>query len=478
MATKVIGNEALLKRLARNGVYASSSPTAYKYNVRELRPYLSEEAFIWYKGSVEAGLADTFADREIFPRSYAKEIARAAELVSAEQVYKLEAITNHDIIALVNAIKALMMVPNEAKSAAHRAATSFDIIDTANGLRYRDAFNDVILPDLRKLMKAWIKTVREESGTLQIGRTHLQHAEPVTFGFAMAWFVDRLGGRILKLEEATNALVGKFAGAVGAYNAPSIFVPDPAQFERDVLGKVRMKPAGISTQIIQQEFVTDLVHFSISTVGVIANWADDMRNLMRPEIAEIGLPRGVDVSRSSTMPNKANPVGYENAKSLWKVLAPKMMTMYMDQISENQRDLTNSASQRYTAEIFEIFGYVVQRATRIASGMKVNRHNMLRNFGLNKNITSEPLQLILAQLGMENAHEAIGKLADRALETGKGVMELAEGDPELAPFMKRMTEEQKEILNDPKKYTGIASAKALEIADKWERILKNMNRAE
>jgi adenylosuccinate lyase len=113
----------------------------------------------------------------------------------------------------------------------------------------------------------------------------------------------------------------------------------------------------------------------------MSNLADDLRNLQRPEIGEVGQPRGEDISRSSTMPHKANPVGLENVQSLWKVVMPFMITMYLDQISSHQRDLTNSASQRNIPQVLDLFDYSVRRMTRIIKNLQTNVCNLQKNFG-------------------------------------------------------------------------------------------------
>lgn len=447
------------------------SPTDYRYAVQELKPYLTEEAFVKYKSKVESALVQVLAKGGVIPQRIADEVTRASEEVMAMKVYAEEEKTRHDIIAQVNMIK--NRVSEEAKSVVHRAATSYDIVDTANAARYREAFKKVIIPDMIKLEKTWINMAKREKDTLQIGRTHLQHAEPITFGFGVAWYIDRFGGGILDVEGAVNSLCGKFSGAVGAYNASSLFVPDPIGFEKEVLGKMDLLPNGISTQIVQPEPVLHLVHYSISSFGILANWADDIRNLMRPEIAEVGLPRGQDISRSSTMPHKANPVGPENVKSLWKETMPKIITQYMDQISEHQRDLTNSASERYIPEIFALFDYAIRRTNRFSGNLSTHPHNMRRNLEMSRNtITAEPLQLLLASLGYHSAHETIGELADKTVETGKSVVELASEDPRLNPYMEKLSSEQIRILTHPEEYTGWASYKAEEIANYWEQLLK------
>jgi len=451
-------------------LFALFSPTDYRYFVKELGPYLSEESFVKYKSRIESALAKTLSRRGIISQESAEEISKASEQVTAKEVYEEEAKTGHDIIAQVNMIR--KRISDEAKTGVHRTATSYDIVDTANALRYRDAFVNVILPDMVSLEKAWIDTTRTEKDTLQIGRTHLQHAEPITFGFNMAWYASRLGRRILKLREAVESLEGKFSGAVGAYNASYLFVEDPEEFEREILATVGLNPSEISTQIVQPEPMTDLVHYVTSGFTILANWADDMRNLQRPEIAEIGQPRGKDVSRSSTMPHKANPVGLENIKSLWKATVPYMFMMYLDQISDHQRDLTNSGSQRYIPQILNQFDYSVRRATRISRNLKPHVQNMLKNFEMSADkIIAEPLHLLLSAYGHPNSHEYVGKLVDESYVTGEPLTKIILNDKSLETYLQKFTPKQLDIISDPSKYLGIASKKAEKIAALWEQRL-------
>jgi len=448
------------------------APADYRYYIEDLEPFLSEESYVRYKCKVEVSLAKVLARRGLISGSSAKEIEEACGRVKAEEVYAEEQRTGHEIIALVNMIRA--RISDEAKPGVHKTATSYDIVDTANALRYQEAFKQVILPDMVSLEEALIELARNERDTLQIGRTHLQHAEPITFGFAMAWYVSRFGNTLLKVGTAAKSLTGKFSGAVGAYNASNLFVDDPEELEKEVLAELGLRAMEVSTQIVQPEALTDLMHYVASAFTILANLADDMRNLERPEIGEVGQPRGADVSRSSTMPHKANPVGLENVKSLWKNVMPFMVTMYLDQISDHQRDLTNSASQRNVSQVLDLFDYSVRRMTRILKGLKPHARNMVRNFEMSGDkIIAEPLQLLLSAYGHPNAHEYVGKLADKSYETDVQLNELVLQDQSLSPYLSRFTARQVELVRNPSKYLGIASEKAEKIASKWQQRLRD-----
>lgn len=447
------------------------SPVDYRYYVKDLESCLSEESFIRYKCKVEAALAKVQAKRGLISKDAADEIINASQKVTAKEVYEEEKRTGHDIVALVNMIRT--KVSDNAKQGVHRAATSYDIVDTANSLRYKDAFTRVIIPDMISLEKTLIEIARRDKSILQIGRTHLQHAEPITFGFAISWYVSRFGKSLLKIKGAVEELQGKLSGAVGAYNASYLFVDDPEAFEKEVLAELGLLPTEVSTQIVQPEPLTDLMHYVVSAFTIISNLADDLRNLQRPEIAEVGQPRGQDVSRSSTMPHKANPVGLENVESQWKIVMPFMITMYLDQISNHQRDLTNSASQRNIPQILDLFDYSIRRMTRILRGLRSHVHNMLSNFEISKDkIIAEPLQLLFSSYGYPNAYEYISKLVDRSYETRKSLAEIVRSDPTLNQYLKMFTPRQLALIDDPSSYLGIAARKTEKIADAWDKKLR------
>ena len=175
---------------------------------------------------------------------------------------------------MVNCIK--NKLSDKAKPYVHMFATSYDIVNTANQLRFKEVCNNVVIPELIKLESTLIDIVMKSAGTSQIGRTHGQHAVPITFGFAIAQYVDRLGGLLELLICLTN-LPGKFSGACGAYNALSLVVDDPEKFEAEVLIELGLHPARISTQIVPPEETLKLFSHLRLITGM-ANLADDMRD--------------------------------------------------------------------------------------------------------------------------------------------------------------------------------------------------------
>lgn len=448
--------------------FDSVSPIDYRYGNPELKEYLSENASMRYKMKVETALVQALCRRGVCSEEVVKEVKAACEHITTEEVYAEERRIGHDIRALVNCIRA--HVSDGAKPYVHMTATSYDIIDSANAARYQDAIARVLIPSLIDLEKALIDIALCEADTVQIGRTHGQHAVPITFGFAIAGFVSRLGMSIQMLEYLVSGLVGKFSGAVGACNALSLFFEDPKEFESEVLDELDLAAAEHSTQIVPPEALVRIFSEMITAAGIMANLSDDMRNLQRTEIGEVGEEFGKDQIGSSTMPQKRNPINFENAKSLWKVVMPRMITMYMDQISEHQRDLTNSASGRTYGEMIDYTVSIAKRLTRTMKKLVVDTPSMRRNLGSQQDmILAEPLQLILGHLGHPDAHEKIKALCAMARREERTLAELLMYDTELEPYLARMTPRQREILNNPSHYTGIAAKEARMIAERWKR---------
>jgi adenylosuccinate lyase len=453
--------------------FDSLSPVDYRYWDPEVAKYLSENGFTRYKLLVELALVRVLHARGICPEIAVQEVEAACNQVTTAEVYEEEDRIRHDIRALVNRI--CERISKDFRRFVHWTATSFDTVDSANAARYRDAIEKVLVPSLTELEGVLIATALREAETVQVGRTHGQHAVPITFGFALAGYVSRLGGSIEALSAFASKLPGKFSGAVGAYNASSLFFADPEGFEAEVLAELGLAPAEISTQIVPPEALTRLFCEVTIAAGILANLSDDMRNLQRPEIGEVGEEFGAAQVGSSTMPQKRNPINFENAKSLWKIIVARILTVFLDQISEHQRDLTNSASARTYGETVAYVVSTAKRLTRTMKKLTVDRANLERNLKLTKDfMAAEPLYIILAALGHPDAHEKVRTLtlqAQRENRTLHDVMVKDREDGELFSYFERMTPQQKEILLNPTLYTGIAAKKAKAVAERWKQKL-------
>ena len=458
-------------------IFDTISPLDFRYYGRndkifqKLQPYLSENAMIRHMAKVEAALTNTLAKKGICSKKIAEEVEKACKKITAEEVYLEEDRLKHNVRALVNCIR--NKVSGEAKPYVHFTATSHDIIATADALRYKEFTNNALLPLLVEFEKTLISLSLREKNTMQVGRTHGQHAVPITFGFAIAQYVSRFGNSIMKIKKSGNNLRGKIAGAVGSYNASSLFFDDPEKFEREVLAEINLKASPISTQIPEHEYMVSYINAIMESFGVLANLADDMRHLQRSEIAEVAEVFEEKQVGSSTMPQKRNPINFENVKSLWKAFMPRMVTLYEDQISEHQRDLTNSASSRFVPEILAAFYISVSRLNKTMKNLVVDKENIKKNFEMNKGLTvAEPLYILLAAHGHPDAHEAVRLLTLKSQSIKKPLQTIIKKEKSLKEYLKKFSKKQLKIIVHPEEYTGIASEKAESICRLWKKELR------
>lgn len=452
--------------------YSSIDPLDGRYYDPQIAKYLSEASRVAYQAHVEAALAQALAEFGVCPPEAAEYIAAAADKVTAEAVANEEKNTRHDVKALVNCIKA--EVPDSAKPYVHFGATSYDIVATALSLQLRDAVNELLLPRLTELEQTLLDLTKKYAETVQIGRTHGQHAVPVTFGFAMAEYVSRLGGSMRSLQILAGKLQGKFSGAVGAYNALSLFVDDPLKFEKTVLGYVGLEPAPYSTQIVPAENTVRLLDELAVTAGIMANLSHDMRHLQRSEIAEVREHFEAGQTGSSTMAHKRNPWNFENVISMSKQVLAQIVNANQNISSEHQRDLTDSASARFYSVPLASVASMAARLQKVMSKIEVDEENMKRNlYASGGAIAAEPLYLLLEKYGHTEAHEVSKELSHKALEAKRPLYEVAAEEPALESYLKQFTEDELTILREPEShYTGLAAAKAMTTHDYWQEQLK------
>ncbi|MDR3312561.1 MAG: adenylosuccinate lyase [Spirochaetaceae bacterium] len=463
-------------------IFANLSPLDHRYSLSEtavfdaLSARLSEQAAVRSCARCEIALIKAhLAERDSLTPVLEKALDTVGENLSPETVYTEEETTKHFIRALVNSL--IRLVPPETAPLVHLGATSADILDTAFSLRLRDAVCEVILPIIRSVERRLCGIAEREASTPQVGRTHGQHALPITFGFTMAEYVSRLGKCIPAIEGRVGDLRGKLSGPVGAYNGLAIIVRDPAAFEARYLGYLRLEASEYSTQLVEPEYVLRLLLEINAAFGVLANLADDLRNLQRSEISEVFEQFQSGQVGSSAMPQKRNPWNSEHVKSLWKAFAPRVVTFFMDQISEHQRDLTNSASQRFVADYLAGFAFAAARMESILAGLHADREGMARNLAsaggkIPGGILAEPAYLLLAESGSSDAHERIRRITLDAESAGISFYQALRRQPEvLASITARLRAlgiaDADGFFAHPERYSGLAEQKARDLARKY-----------
>jgi len=469
-------------------IYKNISSLDHRYSVSNpdlfeaLSTYLSEDASVRYCVKAEAALLAAHLRHSGLERpEYVRAAQELPEHVSPDEVYAEEAVTRHNIRALVNSVK--KHLPEEIRHLVHLGATSVDILDTAMAMRLRDVMQRVILPLLAELETGLCDLAEREAETPQIGRTHGRHAVPITFGYAVAEYVSRLGKSIGHLSRLSSDVRGKLSGAVGAYNAMSMITPDPEEFEALFLAELGLAPTEYSTQLVEPEYQLRLLLELNTAFGIIANLADDLRHLQRSEIDEVRESFGSAQVGSSTMPQKRNPWNCEHVKSLWKAFSPRVMTFFMDQISEHQRDLSNSASSRFISDYVTGFALAADRMKSIIGQLGVDRERMLANLRMTGDmVLAEPLYVLLAAGGESEAHEKVKQLTLESERSGKSVVALLQQDETLWERLKGQMSrvgiaDPQHFVAAPESYSGRAAERARRLAARWRTNMKEMKEA-
>jgi len=366
-------------------------------------------------------------------------------------------------------------IPESLNHLVHMGTTSVDILDTAQALRLRDCVRKALLPKAILLEKQLCRWAKEAADIPQIGRTHGQFAVPITLGYTFAEYVSRFGKSLTALEEKSRGLAGKIAGAVGAYNATSLIYADPEAFEAYTLSLLDLTPSEHSTQMVEPEYLLRMLLEINVAFGILANLADDLRHLQRSEIDEVREYFAADQVGSSTMPQKRNPWNAEHVKSLWKAFAPRVMTFFMDQISEHQRDLSNSASGRFVSDYLSGFALAVSRMTKILEGLTMRPEGLEGNLQRGgAGVLAEAAYILLSTEGEKDGHEIIRRLTLKAEQEKLPFLEVLKSEKSVWERLEKALEkvglnDAEAFFADPRNYKGKAASKACTLAERWEK---------
>ncbi|RLF14436.1 MAG: adenylosuccinate lyase [Thermoprotei archaeon] len=439
-----------------------------RYGSREIREIFDEEARLQRYLDVEAALAKAQAELGIIPAEAAEVIASRAstEYVKLERVKEIEARIKHDLMAVVEALEE---VCGPHGRYVHFGATSYDIEDTATALQLKQALG-IIEGRLLDLARELARLAEVHAETVMVGRTHGQHAPPITLGFKFAVWLREVARHVERLRQVKErVLVGKMSGAVGTMAS---FGPKAAELQRRVMEKLGLKPAEISTQIVQRDRHAELVCLLALIASSLDKFATEVRNLQRPEILEVAEGFGAEQVGSSTMPHKQNPITCERICSLAKLMRGLVVPALENIPLWHERDLTNSANERFLIPMSCI---VVEEMLRcmvdVLRGLRVYPENMKRNLELTQGrILSEAVMLRLVQRGMSRreAHEKMRRLSMKSMAEDRPLLEVALEDPEVKSRLSR--EELVELLS-PENYLGEAVRLAREMVEATRREL-------
>ena len=375
---------------------------------------------------VELAACAAMAQAGQIPRKDWTAIRRGAAF-DVKRIRQIEAEVRHDVIAFLTNVAEHV---GPAARHVHKGLTSSDVVDTALSANLVKAA-DLLLADVDRVRAAAARLAEKHAFTPMIGRSHGIHAEPTTFGLKMALMYDEFGRARARLVAARETVrVGKLSGAVGTHAHL-----DP-KIEAAVCKRLGLRPAAISTQILQRDRHAEFVAVLALVGASVERWAQEFRHLQRTEVREVEEFFGRGQKGSSAMPHKKNPVVAEQLCGLARVLRGHALAAMENVPLWHERDISHSSAERIILpDATILLDYMLDKLAALTAGLKVDAARMRANLDLTHGlIHSQQVLLLLVEKGVarEEAYRWVQRNALEAWRTGRPLLELAAADADVA----------------------------------------------
>ena len=387
----------------------------------------------WLK--VEILACEAMAKEDLIPKEALENIKNNADF-SEERILEIEEVTRHDVIAFLENV-AEYVGPDSRFI--HMGLTSSDVLDTGFALQLKEAM-ELIIDDVT----LFIDTIREKAEkhkfTAMIGRSHGIHAEPITFGLKLAVWYAEMKRNLKRLKDALDTIsYGKLSGAVGTFANIS------PEVEAYVCKKLGLKPAAVSTQIIQRDRHAQYFSSLAILAGTLEKIAVEIRHLQRTEVLEAEEAFRKGQKGSSAMPHKKNPIGSENITGLARLVRSNALAAMENMALWHERDISHSSVERVIGPDSTILiDFMLNRLNRIIKNLVVHPDKMEENLHLLKGlIFSQQVLIKLAEKGLkrQTAYEMVQRNALKVWDTGKDFKTLILEDGEIMKYLSRETVE-------------------------------------
>lgn len=418
-----------------------------------MRAVFADESVVAKYVEVEVALATAEGKVGVIPQDAAEAIKRSAR-ADAIDLARLKQETDLVGYPIVGVVHQLARQCGDAGRYVHWGATTQDIMDTATVLQVRDAL-DIVAQDLAAIETALSALVQKHRTTVMAGRTHLQHALPVTFGHKAAVWLGMIVRHRQRLKELSpRVLVGQFAGAAGTLASlgdKGLAVHDALMQELD-LGRP------IIPWHVARDGFAEAVGFLGLVTGTLAKIATDVMLMMQTEVAEAFEPFVAGRGSSSTMPQKRNPISCEIILAAAKVVRQNAGLM-LDAMAADHERATGPWQLEWVAipEAFIATGGALRQARFMLEGLIVDAERMRRNLDLTGGlIVAEAVMMALAQhTGRQTAHDVVYGACRAALDKGTTLLSELEQKAEVTKHLDKARLAQ---LTDPVNYLGSTQA--------------------
>jgi adenylosuccinate lyase len=385
---------------------------------------------------VEIAACEAMAEEGLVPKKAVKNIKKKARF-DVDRILEIEEKTKHDVIAFLTNVAEY--VGPDARFI-HMGLTSSDILDTSFAMLLKEAMT-LIIEDVKGFTSVIKERAFEHKNTVMIGRSHGIHAEPITFGLKLAVWYAEMKRNLKRLEAALDTIsYGKLSGAVGTFANVS---PGVEAFACKKLG---LKPAEISTQILQRDRHAEYFAALAIVAGTMEKIAVEIRHLQRTEVLEAEEPFEKGQKGSSAMPHKKNPIGCENITGLARLVRSNATAAMENMALWHERDISHSSVERVIGPDSTILiDYMLHRLSRIVKNLVVYPDHMTENLNKMKGlIYSQQVLLKLADLGLDRqeAYEMVQRNALKVWDTGREFQSLLLEDKEIRKHLRKKEIEQ------------------------------------
>lgn len=400
-----------------------------RYSLPEMNAVWQDEFKFKTMLEIELFALEAFAKQRKIPKDVPARVRTKARF-NLKEIKKIEKKTQHDIVAFVTNVT--RFIGADAKYF-HLGLTSSDLLDTTLGVQL-SAASDILIKDINRLLAVLARQAVKYKDMVCIGRTHGVHAEPMTFGLKLALWYDESKRNLQRLEQAkVEVSVGKISGAVGTYANVG------PEVEAYICKKLNLKPAKISTQIIQRDIYAQYMA-TVAIVGAsLEKFALEIRHLQRTEVREAEEPFGKGQKGSSAMPHKRNPVICERICGLARLLRGNAHAAVENIALWHERDISHSSVERLILpDSTLVLDYMLHKFIEVVEGLSVYPENMLRNLVLTKGlIFSQRVLLNLMDKGLvrTQAYDLVQRWAMKSWQENLDFKQLLLQDKEVSRYL-------------------------------------------
>lgn len=400
-----------------------------RYSREEMAGIWSDESRygIWLE--IELAVCEAWARRGEIPPEDMETIRKKASF-DAARIEELERELRHDVLAFLTCVSERV---GDASRFIHLGMTSSDVLDTCFSIQLRRA-GDLIAAGLSSLLVVLRERAFEHRDTPMIGRSHGVHAEPRTLGLVFALWYDEMRRNLGRMEAARDAAaVGMMSGAVGTYSSI------PPEIERDACETLGLRPAGISTQVVQRDVYAQYFLALSLVAASVEKIATEIRHFQRTEVREMEEPFAEGQKGSSAMPHKKNPVLAENLCGLSRVVRSHSVAALENIALWHERDISHSSVERIIGPDGTILvDFMLERLRGVVEGLRIYPENMEKNIWLTRGLVfSQKVLLRLVRKGVsrERAYELVQRNAMRCWDEGSDFREALGGDADVTALL-------------------------------------------